>query len=125
MEQLIKSIPLETGQTVNIYDASKNIAGDRWQINIVARMAISVGEICTQSSDALPPVSEVRQALGETVEFEIKKQRNFIDAAEKKQIINDIINTFITESVPYLSHPDFPRRLILKQYQKHKTRIPR
>jgi len=125
MEQLIKSIPLETGQTVNIYDTSKNIAADRWQINIVARMTIFVDEICTQDNDALPPVSEIRQALGETVVFEIKKQRNFVDASEKQKVIDDILDAFTKDSVPYFSRPEFCKRLILRQLHEKKKQFPR
>ena len=29
----MKSIQLENGQMLTIYDASKKIAGDRWQVN--------------------------------------------------------------------------------------------
>ncbi len=124
-EQLIKSIPLNNGQVLNIYDASKNIAADRWQVNLVARMIISVYEINSENNAEYPPIDEIKQALGDTVEYEVKKQRNFIDDKEKKAVLTDLLDTFIKYSVPYLSHPDFAERFILKQYHKYKMRIPR
>ncbi|MDA3897793.1 MAG: hypothetical protein PF482_16795, partial [Desulfobacteraceae bacterium] len=67
MEQLIKSIPLDNGQVLNIYDASKNIAGDRWQVNLVARMIISIYKIKPENNADLPSIAELKQALGDTV----------------------------------------------------------
>ncbi len=124
-EQLIKSIPLDNGQVLNIYDASKKIAGDRWQVNLVARMVISVNEILLENNATNPPITEIKQALGDTVEYENKKQRNFIDEKEKPTVFTDLLDTFIKYSVPYLSHPDFPKRFIIKKYHEHKKYIPR
>lgn len=122
-EQLIKSIPLDNGQVLNIYDASKNIAGDRWQVNLVARIRISVNEINLKNDTSLPPVDEIKQALGGTVEYEIKKQRNFIDDKEKKTVLTDLLDTFIKYSVPYLSHPEFAKRFIIKKYAEKKSKF--
>ena len=124
-EQLIKSIALDNGQVLNIYDASKNIAGDRWQVNLVARMLISVYDINSETNTALPPIDEIKQALGDTVEYETNKQRNFIDDKEKQAVFNELLDTFVKYSVPYLSHPDFPKRFIIKKYHEHKKRMPR
>ena len=124
-EQLIKSIALDNGQVLNIYDASKNIAGDRWQVNLVARMLISVYDINSETNAALPPIDEIKQALGDTVEYETNKQRNFIDDKEKQAVFNELLDTFVKYSVPYLSHPDFPKRFIIKKYHEHKKRMPR
>lgn len=124
-EQLIKSIALDNGQDLNIYDASKNIVGDRWQVNLVARMLISVYDINSETNAALPPIDEIKQALGDTVEYETNKQRNFIDDKEKQTVFNELLDTFVKYSVPYLSHPNFPKRFIIKKYHEYKKRIPR
>lgn len=124
-EKLLKSIPLKTGQLVNIYDESKNIAADRWQVNLTARVTFEIDEIYSEDSSDLPPISEVKQALGHTIEFEVKKQRNFIGAAEKDQVVDDILDIFTKESIPYLSNPSFSRRFLLTQYRKYNMRMPR
>jgi hypothetical protein len=122
-EQLIKSIPLDNGQTINIYDASKNIAGDRWQVNLVARMEIAVNEITLENDTSLPSIDEIKQILGDTVEYEITKQRNFIDDKKKQAVFSDLLETFLKYSAPYLSNPKFAKRFILKKYHEHKSRI--
>ena len=124
MEQLIKSIPLDNGQVLNIYDASKNIAGDRWQVNLVARMIISIYKIKPENNADLPSIAELKQALGDTVEYKIKKERNFIDDKKKQTVLNDLLDTFIKYSAPYLSHPEFSQRFIIKKYHEYKKRIP-
>jgi hypothetical protein len=125
MEQLIKTIPLENGQVLNIYDASKSIVGDRWQVNLLARMLIPLNEINLENNPALPPINEIKQALGDTVEYEIKKQRNFIDNKEKQTVFTDLLDTFIKYSAPYLSHPEFPIRVTAKKYFEYKKQMPR
>lgn len=125
MEQLIKSIRLDNGLDLKIYDASKSIAADRWQVNLVARIIIPVDETYSENTAAQPAAAEIRQALGDTVTYEITKQRNFIDESEKQPVLNQLFDMFIQYSAPYLSHPDFGKRFILKQYQKHKVHIPR
>ena len=124
MEQLIKSIPLDNGQVLNIYDASKKIAGDRWRVNLVARILISVDEISLENNAAMPPIDEIKHILGDTVEYETKKERNFIDDKEKQTVLNDLLDTFIKYSSPYLSHPKFTKRFIIKKYHEYKKRIP-
>ncbi len=88
-------------------------------------MLISVHEINPENIAALPPADEIKQALGDTVEYEVKKQRNFIDDKEKKTVLTDLLDTFTKYSLPYLSHPDFSKRFILKQYHEKKNRMPR
>lgn len=124
-EQLIKTIALDNSLVLNIYDASKNIVGDRWQVSLVARMLISVYDINSETNAALPPIDEIKQALGDTVEYETNKQRNFIDDKEKQTVFNELLDTFVKYSVPYLSHPDFSKRFIIKKYHEYKKRIPR
>ncbi len=124
MEQLIKSIPLDNGQVVNIYDASKKITDDRWQVNLAARMVIAVNEITLKNDPALPLLAEIKQTLGDTVEYKIKKERNFIDDREKQTVLTDLLDTFIKYSAPYLSNPEFAKRFIIKKYHEKQKHIP-
>jgi len=82
-EQLIKTIQLENDLSLTIYDASKPIAGDRWQVTLSARILIPVNEKYSGNNPAYPPIAEIKQALADTVEYETKKQRNFIDDKAK------------------------------------------
>lgn len=116
-ETHIHTIPLANGQTVEIWDASRKLAADRWQVTLVARMEIPVDA-------AIPPseASAVKQALGDTVMFETKKQRHFIDETKKQGVLADMLETFTRVSVPYLSHPDFAARHVARRFAEHRKR---
>lgn len=118
-ETLIQVISLNTGLTVGLFDASRKIAGDRWQVTLLARMEIPIDAVVFDAADR-PDASEIKKALGETVLFEVKKQRNFIDDREKQQVLDNMKETFVRISLPYLSHPEFPRRHVARQFATHR-----
>ncbi|MFZ2633816.1 MAG: hypothetical protein WA081_09120 [Desulfosalsimonadaceae bacterium] len=120
-ETLIQTISLNNGLTVGLFDASRKIAGDRWQVTLLARMEIPVDAVYLRAAD-LPNALEIKQALGETVIFEVKKQRNFIGEPEKQPVFDNMKDTFIKVSLPYLSHPEFPKRHIARQFAEFKKR---
>lgn len=120
-ETLIQKIALKNGQTVQLFDASRTIAGDRWQVTLVVRMEIPVDAVSLPDADP-PSLEEIKKTLGETVIFEVKKQRNFIDETEKQQVLDNMKDTFINISLPYLSHPEFPGRHITRKFSEIKKR---
>jgi hypothetical protein len=125
MEQLVKTISLENNLTVELYDASKKIAGDRWQVSLVARMVVPVDDAIDKGGIDPTKAVEIRQVLGDAVTYEIKKQRNFIDAREKTAVFDQLLDVFSNYSRPYLSHPDFAGRFVLKTfYDRQKQRLP-
>jgi hypothetical protein len=124
-ERLIKTIPVSDTLTLNIFDASKKIAGDRWQVTMTARMAMTVDDFFSDKNPGDPPAADIKTALGDAVTWEIIKQRNFIDAKEKEAVLQQILDVFETLSVPYLSHPEFARKFILKQFFAQQKRLTR
>ena len=126
MEHLIKSIELENRHRIDIFDASKGIAGDCWQVTVIARMIISIDDLFSEDDNfsnnkiSVPSADEIKAVLGDTVTFEVKKQRNFIDDKEKAAVFDQLLETFIKFSAPYLSHPAFALKFVLKQYHAKK-----
>ncbi len=128
MEQLVKTISLENNLTLELFDASKKIAGDRWQVTLVARMAVPVDEAISKTRLDPAKAAEIRQVLENTAIYETKKQRNFIDNREKAAVFDQLMDTFLTYSRPYLSHPDFAGRFVLKTFndrQKQRFSYPK
>ena len=64
-------------------------------------------------------VDEIIQALGANVIFEQKRTRNFIDAKEKEKSLNNLYDSFLENSLAYLSHADFPKKFVLKKYKEY------
>ncbi len=127
-DKLIKTVDLKNGLRLEVVDNSRRIAGDRWQVvmtvsvNIPVRMLAAVDG---EQSDL--NIEEVISLIGENVRFEQKKERNFIDENRKDAVFNGLIDSFLFNSIDYVSNPDFPKRYILRQYKdqlKRRTWYP-
>jgi hypothetical protein len=122
-EKLIQTIELKNGQTLELYDASRKVAGDRWRVSLIARILISTDSSVLQKTGlSANEVEEIRNAFGEKVVFEKKRERNFIDQKKKGEVFEDLMHTFINTSVAYLSNEKFPQNFVIKVYKKHKER---
>ena len=117
-EQYVKEIPLENDLHVHIYDASRRLAGDRWLVKLITRIHFKVDDVWDEGDTNLPTKSAVRQLLGSELVFEQNQTRHFIDEKEKEAVFQDMVDNFLTHSVPYLSHPEFAGRYIRKIYQE-------
>lgn len=122
-EKRIKKIELGKNIFLEIYDASKKIAGDRWQVLMVARVEIPVSETL-MAADGQPAeeLDDLKAVLGETVVFEQKSKRIFIASSEKDKVFDELLNGFIKTVLPYLSRPEFPRRFVYKKYREAKEK---
>lgn len=118
-EKLIKTMDLENGMQLNFYDASKKLAGDRWLISLVVRMEIPITEVLKKDPDqSTESVDEITTVLGESVLFEQKRERNFIDEAQKPEMFKELYDTFVNSTFVYLSNEAFPRKYITKKYRE-------
>ncbi len=117
----IKKIVLKNGLTLEFIDNSRKIAGDRYRVELKTRIAVPVEKgWFTDTDPAAPSLAEITNKVGDTVFFEQKKERNFVDEGEKEAVLNDIIEVAEDFGIRYLGHPDFPQKLILKRYNDEK-----
>ncbi|MBW1745996.1 MAG: hypothetical protein JRI62_09990 [Deltaproteobacteria bacterium] len=118
-EKLIKNIDLENGLQLKLYDASRKLAGDRWLVSLIARIEIPTSDSLLKE-DASPSlnVDEVRKLLGEKLVFERKREKIFIDEREKDNVMKEIQDSFLSSSLSYFSHSDFPQKYVLKKFNE-------
>jgi hypothetical protein len=117
---LFEKIDLENGLELNLYDGSKKIAGDRWYLSLIAKVEISVENALLKRAELEIPAPElILTALGPIVFFEKKLDRNFVDSDKRDAAFQSLRDSFIDSVAKYLSHPDFPAKLILKRYNEH------
>jgi hypothetical protein len=119
-ETLVHTMALENGCTLNLYDASRKLVGDRWQVTLAARMEIDVRNALAGTAE--PDAGAVAAALGETVIFEKKLERVFIDDAVKVSLFDQMLSSFVQNTAPYLAHPEFARRFVARQYAEHQKK---
>ncbi len=127
-DKLIKTVNLKNGLRLEVVDNSRRIAGDRWQVVMTVLIDIPVKMLATVDGEQHDlNIEEVISLIGENVRFEQKKERNFIDENRKDDVFNGLIDSFLFNSVDYVSNPDFPKRYILRQYKdqlKRRTWYP-
>ena len=117
--RLIKTIELKNNLTLNLYDESIKMIGERWLVTLVARITIPVDEALIQEDHlGLMDKDEIKKALGESVVFEQKSNRIFVDQSDKKNIFQEMYDIFLENTLPYLSHSNFPKRFVLKKIKQ-------
>jgi hypothetical protein len=122
-ESLEKSIDLENGLTVELWDKSRSMVGDRWKITVIAQIDIPVEKAFLESNGNIPiNFDEMKKLLGESVRFEKKMERFFIDEKEREKITREIIDSLLESLFPYLSHPQFCKRFITIEFAKAKRK---
>jgi hypothetical protein len=117
-EELIKVVEINNGLELKIFDASKLVASDRWQVCMIARMDIPVEYHPFFGGVDLDEFDAFQTSVGRTVRFEKKLVRNFIDEKAKDATLEHMINTLLTDSIAYLSHRDFPNKFVLKRFKE-------
>jgi len=124
MEQtLMKTMELSNGLKLYFYDISRKLAGDRWYVALIARIDIPlIDSLLTNQHLSHYSVDEIRNALGESVRFQQKRERHYIDEREKDDLLNSLMDSFIKRTLTYLSLPDFPDKYVLKEFQTYRKR---
>ena len=119
-QSLMKRMELSNGLKLDFYDISRKLAGDRWYVGMVAGIDIPLTDwLLTNQMLSNYSVEEVRNALGETVRFQEKRERHYIDEREKDPLLQIMMDSFIKSTLNYYSHSDFPVKYVLKEFKAH------
>jgi len=117
-EKLIKTLNLKNGLQLNLYDGSRKLVGDRWLITLIARMDVPVMEVLKRNSrESMENIDEIKDMIGESVLFEKKREKIFVDKTEKETVFNALCDMFLNSALNYLSKEAFPSQYILKTYR--------
>ena len=120
---LIKTMELSNGLKLDIYDISRKLAGDRWYVGMIARIDIPLTDsLLTNQQLSNYSVEEIRNAMGQTVRFQQKRERHYIDELKKNALLHGLMESFIKSTLNYFSHPDFPDKYVLKEFQAYLKR---
>ena len=113
-ERLVHRQPLPNGLTLELWDHSRAIAGDRWYALMETRIIIPVKKYLPP--DLKPHADQVVEALGEGIVFSRQEERNFIATAEITDIIQEMQDRMLQLVPGYFGHRDFPAKFIRKTY---------
>ena len=123
-EKLIKTLDLENGLQLNVYDASRKLVGDRWLVSLIVRMDVPVtAALKKNSSESVENIDKIKDMLGDSVLLEKKREKIFVDTAEKETVFKELCDMFLNSSLNYLSKEIFPKQYILKTYKEEVKKI--
>ena len=118
-EKLIKTLDLKNGLQLNVYDASRKLVGDRWLVSLIVRMDVPVaGALKKNNRESMENIDEIKDVLGDSVLFEKKREKIFVDTRKKEIVFKELYDSFLNSSLNYLSKEIFPKQYILKMYKE-------
>ena len=112
--RLLARHPLDNGLTLEFWDLSRPLVGDRRFVCLVAQIAIPV------RAETLPPelkaqAAQIVAALGEEIIFSQRQERNFIAASAAPALLQDMQDRILALAPGYFGHADFAARFIRKK----------
>jgi len=114
---LLRKIDLECGLELEIFEISRKLAGDRWYVGFIARIEIPITYLAGHTDSSEVDIEKMKDTLGETIRFEQKRDRHYIDEKEKDALLNSLIDDFLLCTLPYFSKKDFVKKYVLKAYK--------
>lgn len=109
-----------------VEDASRQVAGDRFNIRLICKLTVPIRDLWFSGMTECPDtVMIIRKRLGETLEFQIEKQRNFVAESEKDEIVAELVGQIHTNLGEYLSSDRFPEKLFAARYKEEKEKAAR
>ena len=112
MTELMESIQLDNGLTLELFDHSRRVAGDRWLVSLFASVRVEV------TPENREDYGKIRSVLGAATRFTHEQIRNFVDASEKDAVLAEMRERFLDTGLVYLSTPDFSGKLIVRKYRE-------
>jgi hypothetical protein len=112
--RLLNRHTLDNGLTLEFWDLSRPLVGDRRFVCLEARIAIPV------RGETLPPelkaqAAQVVEALGKEIIFSQRQERNFIAASEAPALLQTMQDRILALAPDYFGHADFAARFIRKK----------
>ena len=119
--RMIARHPLKNGLTLEFWDHSRPVAGDRWYVHLETRITIPV------RGDTLPPefkglADQVIEALGQEITFSNHDARNFIAASEAPTMLKDMQDRLLALAPGYFGHSGFAAGFIRRKYSEWQAR---
>jgi hypothetical protein len=116
-EKLLSRHPLDNGLTIEFWDLSRPMIGDRWIITLELRITIPINA-ANLPPDLLDQQADILRTLGSEIVFSQRDERNFIDVKEFEAAVNEMVTRRLALAPSYYGHPEFAYRLIRKRYRE-------
>lgn len=117
---MLEKKELANGVSFVITEHSRVIAADRWYVKVVGMvtMPLAAADWSAIADDDPAMQARVKRHLGEVLEHQMIKDRNFVDAAAKEAVVKELVGQLLETVGDYLAVESFPARLLARKYQE-------
>lgn len=126
MGTLLKRWTLENGLEVEVWDRSENYWADFWNLKV---LVLAKGKVDPEWKKGYkdPCEEEALSEIGDELCYKREIVKVGIKEADLSKEREAVLKSFEANALPYLRHPDFPRRLFLRRLEEvsKKLRIQR
>ena len=124
-ERIIERQRLENGMELVLYDRSRIMVGDRWVVDLHCEAFIPINDSYWDAVAAEDPqhLAAIKGMLGGELVFSSHKKRNFVAAAEREKVFQEMVQQVYDGMLEYLKKPNFPQRLFKKKYDEVRRKI--
>lgn len=112
--QIPEARTLANGVMVSYENMSRKVAADRWVVKIkcIVFCQVSPESLKEFAGDDDELLAELNLVFAEGLTYEILRERNFVDAGEKDEIIAELIRQFELNVEKYMVVDEFARGLL-------------
>ncbi len=114
---------LANGLVVDFFFRANRYFGDYHRVGVDVRCAIPLQSGIWISSFSPAEAEEIRGRWGETAVFSRSLEKMGVPTASLDAVRDELISGFARTTLPYLAHPDFPRRFVAAELKK-KVKVP-
>lgn len=119
----IETMTLPNKLELRIYDRSKKLAGDRWYVELMMEIPVTLTpEILEKLTPNRSLAEEFAQEKGNPFPYRYSKARHFIDEKEKDKIFQEMKEDFLKTNWNYLSSPRFALLAVTKAFKEWEER---
>ncbi len=122
--RLQEKILLENGLSLEIWDHTRRVAGDRYLVKLEIRIPVEVKkEYFEKERDGDLLYETMLKQVGTIHYFRIYETRNFIDKREIDKVKELALVRVKKNILPYVSRYNFPKSFLLKEARELKKRL--
>lgn len=122
MKRLLKRWLLENGLEVEVWDESENYWADFWNLKV---LVLAKGKVDPEWKKEVKDTFE-EEALSE-VGDEICYKREIVKVGIREADLSKereaVLKSFKENALPYLRHPDFPKRFFLRRLEEASKKL--
>ena len=115
MKKMIREITLPNGLSIHFFDCTRRYFGDFFLVKIEIICNVTILHEHFGDRDSF---EGARSLLGEEISFKRTVEQMGVPSPKIEQALSGSITHFMEHSLPYMSSPEFPRKMVHAELNK-------